>query len=44
MGTDWKIDMAMVDSMGDPLYNVMHSIGTDSDTGRNTVCYTGYLM
>ena len=27
MQTDWKIDVAMVDSMGDPLDNVMHSIG-----------------
>ena len=40
MWTDWKIDVAMVDSMGDPLHNAMHSIGTDSVTGWNTVCYT----
>ena len=33
--------MAMVDSMGDPPHNVMHSMGTDSVTGWNTVCYTG---
>ena len=41
MWTDWKIDMAMVDSIGDPLHNIMHSMGTDSVTGWNTVCYTG---
>ena len=41
MQTDWKIDVAMVDSMGDPLHNVMHSVGTDSVMGWNTVCYTG---
>ena len=29
MQTDWKIDMAMVDSIGDPLHNIMHSVGTD---------------
>ena len=40
MWTDWKIDVAMVDSMGDPLHNVMHSMGTDSVMGWNTVCYT----
>ena len=28
MPTDRKIDVAMVDSMGDPLHNVMHSMGT----------------
>ena len=27
MWTDWKIDVAMVDSMGDPLHIVMHSMG-----------------
>ena len=43
MQTDWKIDVAMVDSMGDPLHNVMHSMGTDSVMGWNTVCYTGTL-
>ena len=36
MQTDWKIDMAMVGSMGDPLHNVMHSVGTDSVMGWNT--------
>ena len=41
MWPDWKIDVAMVDSMGDPLHNVMYSIGTDSVTGSITVCYTG---
>ena len=41
MWTDWKIDMAMVDSMGDPLHNVMYSMGTDSVTARNTVGYSG---
>ena len=41
MHTDWKIDVAMVDSMGDPLHNVMHSMGTDSVMGWNTGCYTG---
>ena len=41
MQTDWKIDVAMVDSMGDPLHNVMHSMGTESIMGWNTVCYTG---
>ena len=44
MWTDWKIDVAMVDSLGDPLDNVMHSMGTDSVTGWNTVCYTGYMF
>ena len=39
MQTVWKIDVAMVDSMGDPLHNVMHSMGTDSVMGGNTVCY-----
>ena len=34
MPTDWKKDMAMVDSMGDPLH-------PDSVTAWNTVCYTG---
>ena len=43
MWTDWKIDMTMADSMGDPLHNVMHSMGTDSVTGWNTVCYTSVL-
>ena len=33
----------MVDSMGDPLHNVMHSMGTNLVTGWNTVCYTGTL-
>ena len=32
----------MVDSMGAPLHNVMLSMGTDSVTGWNTVCYTGH--
>ena len=41
MQTDWKIDVAMVDSMGDPLHNVMHSMGTNSVMRWNTVCYTG---
>ena len=41
MQTDWKIEMGMVDSMEDPLHNVMHSMRTDSVTGCNTVCYTG---
>ena len=27
--------MAMLDSMGDPLHNVMHSMGTDSVMGWN---------
>ena len=40
MQTDWKIDMVMVDSMGDPLHNVMHSMGTNSVMGWNTVYYT----
>ena len=40
MWTDWKIDMDMVDSMGDPLHDVIHSMGTDSVMGWNTVCYT----
>ena len=40
MWTDWKIDLAMVDSMGDPLHNIMHTMGTDSVMGWNTVCYT----
>ena len=40
MQTDWKIDVAM----GDPLHNVMHSMGTESVTGWNTVCYTGVLL
>ena len=40
MWTDWKIDVAMVVSMGDPLHNVMQSIGTDSVMVWNTVCYT----
>ena len=44
MWTDWKIDVAMVESMGDPLLNVMHSMGTDSVTGWNTVCFTNILM
>ena len=26
MQTDWKIDVAMVDSTGDPLHNVMYFI------------------
>ena len=26
MQTNWKIDVAMVDSIGDPLHNVMHSM------------------
>ena len=33
--------VAMADSVGDRLHNVMHSMGTDSATGRITVCYTG---
>ena len=33
--------MAMVDSMGDPLHNIMHSMGTDLVMGWNIVCYTG---
>ena len=41
MQTDWKIDVAMVDSMGDALHNVMHSMGTDLVMGWQTVCYTG---
>ena len=40
MQTDWKIDMAIVDSMGDSLHNVVHSMVTDSVMGWNTVCYT----
>ena len=44
MQTDWKIDMTMVDSMGDPLHNIMHSMGTSSVMGWNTVCYTGYRI
>ena len=44
MWTDWKIDMAMVDSMGDPLNNVMYSLGTDSVMGWNIVCYTGFII
>ena len=43
MQTDWKIDVAMVHSMGDPLHNVMHSMGTDSVTGWNIVCYASAL-
>ena len=34
MQTDWKIDVAMVDSMGDPLHNVMYSMGTNSVKDR----------
>ena len=41
MQTDCEIGVAMIDSMGDPLHNVIHSMGTDSLTGWNTVCYTG---
>ena len=44
MQTDWKTDMAMVDSMGDPLHNIMHSMGTNSVMGWNTVCYTSDWM
>ena len=44
MWTDWKIDMAMADSMGDPLDSVMHSMGTDSVTGWNTVSYTSNVI
>ena len=33
--------MAMVDSMGDPLHNIMLSMVTDLFMGWNTVCYTG---
>ena len=40
MWTDWKIDVATVDSIGDPLYDVMHPMGTDLVTGWNTACYT----
>ena len=43
MWADWKTDMAMVNSMGDPLHNIMCSMGTNSVTGWNTVCYTGQV-
>ena len=43
MWTGWKIDVAMVDSMVDSLHNIMHSMGTNSVMGWNTVCYTGTL-
>ena len=42
MLTDWKIDVAMINSIGDPLHNVMHSMGTDLVTGWNTLCYTRF--
>ena len=41
MQTDWKIDVAIVDSIGDLLHNVMHSMGTDVVMGWSTGCYTG---
>ena len=30
----------MADSVGYRPHNIMHSVGTDSATGRITVCYT----
>ena len=44
MWTDWKIDVTMVDSMGDSLHNIMHSMGIDSVTGWKTVSYTGLAL
>ena len=41
MGTEWKIGVAMVDSMGDPLHNVMHSMETKLVMRWNNLCYTG---
>ena len=38
---DWRMGVAMVDSVGDRLRNVMQSVGIISATGRIAVCYTG---
>ena len=40
VGTDWKMGVAVADSIGDRLHNVMHSVGTDLAMGWITVCYT----
>ena len=44
MQADLKIDVAMVNSMGDPLHNVMHTMGTNSVMGWNTVHYTSNMV
>ena len=39
-GTELKMGVAMADSIGDQLYNVIHSMGMDSPMGQITVCYS----